>query len=117
MIYSCFNENLGLYEYFEDARGHALNGDLPTPTHLGGKVAGKIGVPAREAGRPLPSSAKRVGKGFEARGMIVSCLPTAMMSLSGDTDAFDLGTRGFVLVTMAVLAAYGGYALYRDYVR
>lgn len=101
MIYSCFNEKLGQYEYFHDDRGHALNGDLPVPSYLGGKTAGKIGVPAREAGRPMPSGAKKIGQGFEAKGMIVSCKVTPMRGLSGGDDAerFKMMSR-FALVTV-----------------
>ena len=115
-MYSCFNERLGLYEYFQDDRGHALNGDLPVPSYLGGKKAGKIGVPAREAGRPLPSGTKRIGHGFEAKGMVVSCKPTPMKGLAGGTDATNLGLRLGTLSVMAVMALYGTYCAYQEYV-
>lgn len=115
MIYSCFNEKLGQYEYFEDKRGHSLNGDLPVPSYLGGKVAGKIGVPAREAGRPLPAGVRRVGTGFEARGMIVSCKATPMQGLAGGTDATNLGLRIGALSILSLFALYGVYCAYQEY--
>lgn len=115
MIYSCFNERLGQYEYFEDQRGHALNGDLPVPNYLAGKTAGNIGVPAREAARPLPSGAKRVGQGFEAKGMIVSCKGTTIQGLAGGTDAMNLGLRIGVLSVMSLLAVYGAYHAWQEY--
>lgn len=81
MIYSCFNPPLGLYEYFEDDRQHPTNGDLPVPKLP--KQTGRVGVPAMDAGRPLPTDAKRMGTGWEARGMIVNCKPMATPGLSG----------------------------------
>jgi len=72
MNYSCFDERTGLYTYFSDHRTHAANGDLPVPK-LGGLMAGQIGVPAREAGRDLPSGAKKVGTGWRAKGVVVDC--------------------------------------------
>lgn len=113
MIYSCFNERAGHYEYFQDDRANALNGDLPVPT-LQGKTAGKVGVPARDAGRLLPPDAKRTGTGWEARGMIVQCQPKSMRGLSGDTDATNLGLRIGVVVIGSSLAIYGLFRLYVD---
>ncbi len=71
MLYSCFNPTTGLYAYFETPEGIAVNSDLPTPRLPA--VTGKIGVPAIEAGRPMPSGAKPVGQGWHARGIIVQC--------------------------------------------
>lgn len=72
MIYSCFDQNSGLYRYFEDDKQIPVNGDLPVPTWLKSRAT-KLGVPALEAGRPLPSDARAMGRGPAARGMIVSC--------------------------------------------
>ena len=116
MIYSCFNERAGHYEYFEDDRGQAINGDLPVPT-LQGKMAGKVGVPARDAGRSLPSDAKRIGTGWAAQGMIVQCQPKSMRGLAGlagGTDATNLGLRMGVIVIGGGLAVYGLFRLYVD---
>lgn len=106
MIYSCFNEQLGLYEYFESTERHAVNGDLPVP-ELNGLMAGRVGVPARDAGRTMPSSAKRVGTGLMARGVIVNCdnLPTPALSLAGAAQtSADLQTS---LLWMGAGAAAG----------
>lgn len=72
MIYSCFDQKSGHYRYFEGPEQIPINGDLPVPNYLKGRAT-KLGVPALEAGRPLPSHAKPVGTGLQARGMIVSC--------------------------------------------
>lgn len=87
MIYSCFNEKAGHYEYFRDDRSAPINGDLPVP-QLADRQAGKVGVPARDAGRPLPKDARKFGVGWQARGMIVSCKPSAVRGI-GQTDALD----------------------------
>lgn len=82
MLYSCFNPKLRLYEVFEDDRGHPMNGDLPVPTF--GSEAGNIGVPASEAGRRLPQSAKRVGTSWHARGLVVQCNNVPVRGLGHD---------------------------------
>ena len=108
MIYSCFNERLGQYEYFSDNKGHAVNGDLPVPKLA--RKAGETGVPARETGRPLPGDAQRIGSGWHAQGIIVQCEGTQIPGLSGDAD--DLGSsRAFYLVLAAGGAALLGYYL------
>lgn len=72
MMYSCFDQNSGLYRYFQDDKQIPVNGDLPVPNYLKSRAT-KLGVPALEAGRPLPSDARPVGRGVPARGMVVSC--------------------------------------------
>ncbi len=72
MIYSCFDQPSGLYRYFEVDEQIPLNGDLPVPKWPA-KVKTKIGVPGTLAGRPLPKSAKYVGTGWTARGIVASC--------------------------------------------
>lgn len=104
MIYSCFNEKAGHYEYFEDDRALAVNGDFPVP-QLQRLQAGRVGVPARDAGRVLPSGAKRAGTGWQARGVIVQCKPQAMRGLSG-LGAHDTGTLAYL--TIGVWAGVGG---------
>lgn len=69
MKYSRFNEQTAMYDVFEDRRTHALNGDLPVPSL--GRVVNGIGVPARQAGRRLPSGAKRIGQSWEPVGVVV----------------------------------------------
>ena len=73
MIYSCFDQQTGHYRYFEDSRTVPVNGDLPVPTWLKGRVANGIGVPTAEAGRSLPSDARPAGTGTAARGLMVQC--------------------------------------------
>lgn len=81
MIYSCFDQQTGRYRYFEDSRTIAVNGDLPVPTWLKGRVANGIGVPTGEAGRPLPREARPVGTGSAARGLMVQCGTSQSSSL------------------------------------
>lgn len=81
MIYSCFNPQRGNYDYFEDALQIPVNADLPVPTLP--SSAGTIGVPAFQAGRPLPSDARPKGSGATARGILVDCGKSGR-ALSGD---------------------------------
>lgn len=108
MIYSCFNAPLGMYEYFEDNRQHPTNGDLPVPKLP--PQTGRIGVPAMDAGRPLPRDAKRAGTGWEARGMIVNCKPMATAGLSGIGQM----SAGQVAILAAGSAAGAWYESQRD---
>lgn len=78
MIYSCFDERHGLYDYYEDDSRIPTNGDLPIPKPP--SDAGRIGAPSRESGRPLPWSANKIGSGWHARGMVVNCNNNSMMS-------------------------------------
>ena len=100
MNYSCFDAHSGDYRYFADDRRLPLNADLPVPKLP--PVAGKVGVPAREAGRPLPPSAKEVGRGQQARGLIVRCDGGA---LSGWWDELNSSSKRNVAV--GVVAALG----------
>ena len=84
MIYSCFNQQLGLYEYFEDDAAHPTNGDLPIPQL--GPDAGRVGVAAIDAARPLPAGARRAGRGTAARGIIVSCKSTEVQGIGLMSD-------------------------------
>lgn len=80
MLYSCFNQNTGLYDVYEDQATHPVNGDLPVPK-LGNEIQG-IGVPALEAGRPLPWGAKHVGTSWNARGIVVNCGGSSLGAIS-----------------------------------
>lgn len=71
MIYSCWDPTSGLYDYFVDKREIAINADLPVPSLPA--PGNRIGVAALEAGRSLPSGAKRAGRGWHARGLVVQC--------------------------------------------
>lgn len=100
MIYSCFDEARGIYRYFEDSETRAFNGDLPTPAL--GSAAGQVGVPAREAGRQLPSGARRVGEGWQARGTVVSCAERqGMGSFEGSSSALGALLVAGVVVALA----------------
>lgn len=68
MLYSVFRPEKGGYDYFETPELMAINADMPAPK-LPSETNG-VGVPAMEAGRPLPSGAKPVGSGWHARGVI-----------------------------------------------
>jgi hypothetical protein len=109
MIYSCFNEKAGHYEYFEDDRALAMNGDFPVP-QLQRLQAGRVGVPARDAGRSLPRDAKRTGTGWQARGAIVQCKNTPMRGLMGfgveEWKINPLGPR-FGVALMVFIAGVG----------
>lgn len=83
MFYSCFNAHKGMYDYFEDATTIPVNADLPVPTLP--SSAGKIGVPAFQAARPLPEGARPAGTGYNARGILVDCAQSGpALALSGD---------------------------------
>lgn len=105
MIYSCFNPQLGLYEYFEDATTHPTNGDLPVPNLA--KMAGKVGVPAQDAGRKLPPGAKRAGRGWRARGIIVQCKNASAPKLSG---LGQLNGQNVTMVDLIYIAGSFGLA-------
>ena len=68
MIYSVFAPAEGMYHYYQTSETKAVNADLPIPSL--GNDAGKIGVPAIDAARPLPGDAVFVGRGGNARGVI-----------------------------------------------
>ena len=105
MIYSCFNHRLGMYEYFSDSKGHPTNGDLPVPRPS--RPAGKIGSPSIDSGRPLPPSAKAVGRGYRARGLLVACSGTRVPALSGMGGADSAPRRVTWLLAGAVVALAG----------
>ena len=94
MIYSRFNDQTAVYEVFEDTSTHALNGDLPVPQL--GSNAGKVGVPATEAGRPLPGGARRVGTSWKAKGLVVR-------SRAAGLGTMDRAAVGKVVVPLAII--------------
>lgn len=97
MIYSCFDQHSGRYNYFRDAKQIPINGDLPVPNFLKGRAT-KLGVPALEAGRPLPSNAQPFGSGLAARGMIVNCKPDRV-SLGA---TLDIDTKSGIVMAAAI---------------
>jgi len=67
MIYSRWRPDEGGYDYFAVDLSQNINDDLPAPEL---ESATKIGVPSIEAGRPIPSGARKVGSGDEALGLM-----------------------------------------------
>ncbi len=81
MIYSRFIPERGLYDYYDaPEEQRPINGDLPIPKMPG--VVNGIGAPAMLAGRPLPPSARYVGSGALARGMIAAPDGSSLGSVS-----------------------------------
>jgi hypothetical protein len=103
LIHSCFDPKKGLYLYYESADDLPLNADLPVP-NLPAPTNG-VGVPAIVAGRPLPSSAKLVGQGWHARGMVVQCGKGAMGAIN-----FGTSSNATLALVGAALFAVGYYA-------
>ncbi len=101
MLYSCFDAPRGEYRVFEDTSTRAANSDLPVPK-LTSLVAGNVGVPAIDAGRPLPSDAKYVGHAPNAQGMVVQC----DAGLSGFGELSPTVSRA-IGISILVLAGYG----------
>jgi hypothetical protein len=100
MIYSIFSPERGEYDYFESPDQLPLNADLPVPSLP--PVAGQIGVPAMDAGRPLPGNAKPIGRGWHAHGMLAR--------RSGGLGAFSLNPSGAWMVVVAgAIAAWLWY--------
>ncbi len=103
MIYSCFDQDRGLYRYFQDATSRPINADLPVPTFSGET---KMGYAAIAAARPLPRGAKRVGEGWHARGIVVRC-PGGDLSGLG---ALDEGMGRNIALALAIV---GGVVIYQ----
>lgn len=68
MIFSRWDAGAGRYDYFEAPGAVGLNDDLPVP-RMPAEVGG-IGVPSVECGRPLPRTARYVGHGEFAEGLV-----------------------------------------------
>lgn len=102
---SCFNDKTGQYDYFSTAQVFPYNSDLPTPKLPG--VAGNVGVPAIDAGRPIPADASYVGSGWTAKGTVVSCGRGAVSGLGSDTtEPFDWARFARRLSTPLLCAAF-----------
>ena len=97
MIYSCWNQGKGAYDYYEDAaRQESLN--APSPKHL---RSSSLGATVDQASWPLPAGARYVGSGAAAVGRVASRTGGAALG------AMDLGsptTKAFLLVVSAALA-------------
>lgn len=66
MIYSVWNQAKRGYDYFESASKQET-ANTPSPKHIG---SGELGVPIARAAWPLPSDARLVGHGPNARGRV-----------------------------------------------
>jgi len=107
--YSCFDPRSGLYDYYADNVQLPINADLPVPQLP--QAAWKIGVPSIDAGRPLPPGARPVGRGWHARGIVVSCgrgspglgaMPTAASAVDWVKDGGWKWLLGGALVVWVV---------------
>lgn len=67
MIFSRWDSATGRYDYFESNDRIGLGDDLPVPSI---SPINGIGVASTEIGRAMPSSARPVGTGTFARGMV-----------------------------------------------
>jgi len=105
MLYSCFDAPRGEYKIFQDDSQRPANGDLPVPK-LSSLIAGTIGVPAIDAGRPLPSGAEYVGYAPNAHGMVVNC----NLGMSGFGDMSPTVSKA-IGIGILVLAVYGAFKL------
>jgi hypothetical protein len=101
MKYSRFNEATGMYDVYEDSARHALNDDLPVP-RFGQDVNG-IGIPARHAARPLPSSARRVGESWAPVGVVAGGAAGAL----GAVEWAALSTPTWIVGGAAVFGLLG----------
>lgn len=78
MIYSKWKPSVGGYDYFDvPSMQFGLGDDLPTPKHVSET---KLGIPSTEAGRAIPSGARRVGSGPLAKGLIAPLDRTGLLS-------------------------------------
>ncbi len=105
MRYSCFDQATGTYSVFEDAQALPVNADLPVP-RLGAALNG-IGVPANEAARPLPPSARFVGASNRPVGVVVAC-----RAAGSGFGALDLGGDGGLFPRAVLYGVGAGVALY-----
>lgn len=81
MIYSRWRPEKGGYDYFETSERYGLADDLPVPKLPGGTA---IGVSSLLSGRMPRGSARHVGQGPYAKGLV---MPITRAGLSGLTLA------------------------------
>lgn len=105
MLYSCFDPQSALYDYYEDARTLPINADLPMPSL---PKATQLGVAAIEAGRPLPSDARPAGRGWHARGQVVQCGRGPLGSLE-----LDMAWSGWKWIGAGVAAYVAWFVIRR----
>jgi hypothetical protein len=104
MIYSQWDPTRGDYVYYETAEVYGLNDDLPKPQQPA--QTSPIGIAAIAIGRPVPSSAREVGRGELARGVVAINSKVAVHGqLMGGDVAAKMMTLQHVLMGTALGAA------------
>jgi hypothetical protein len=121
VIYSVHNPVSGAFDYFEGGPATPINDDLPTPQFKG---AGRIGVAASSAARPLPPGSRKVGSGALPVGCISSGKPGlwkgtskggAPSGIAGVGDVFDHDLRNVALAAGAFsLLGLGAWLILRS---
>jgi hypothetical protein len=102
MIFSEWQPDGG-YKYFESARRLPIGDDVPEvrmPNPSGG-----IGVPAQDAGYPLPPDAQLVGEGDMPRGIMSPMARDGSFGLGALKNQLSTGDKVVVLFVIGVLAA------------
>jgi hypothetical protein len=90
MIYSVWNQNARAYDYYESSGAVPISS--PSPRHL--KSTETLGIPPEKAGWPLPPSARLVGRGQVAKGVIALDTPPDGLGGIGTTPASPLLLAG-----------------------
>jgi hypothetical protein len=98
MIYSVWDADSQLYDYYKVGEAH--NDDGPTPRPRGGC---QIGYAPNEASWKLPTSAVKVGRGDVAKGAVVHLAPKGGLALSGIEE---LATNPLVLIGLGAVGFY-----------
>lgn len=106
-IYSRWRPDGG-YDYYEADGGFAIGDDLPI-ARLG--VVNDIGVPSLEAGRMPPGTARYVGGGDVARGLISPIDEKAAREL-GQSGSFGM-SQPVLLATVFSLGAASAWLYMR----
>lgn len=104
MRYSCWNQSLGAFDYYEGgAEQRVLNTEKPK--HL---VSRTLGSTVDQAAWPLPAGARKIGSGPDAIGRVA----VRKMNALGD----DAGGDNTSLMKAALLAG-AGYLLWKYVVK
>jgi hypothetical protein len=102
MIFSQWQPDGG-YKYFESSRRLPIGDDVPgveLPEPSGG-----IGVPAQDAGYPLPSDATFIGEGDEPKGIMAPMARDGFLGLGSVKSQLSTQDKVVVLFVIGVLAA------------
>ncbi len=120
-MYSVFDQGKGDFAYYEGEDGLDINDDRPVPKFASG-LRTAIGIPSVQAGRPMPSNARFVGRGSEAIGIVSTGKPqkaggflsVAAASIDPSLGAFDIKATSktiepaipFMAATAGAMVAY-----------